>query len=107
MNPDEVYFVYITAGSPQEARTIAQILVTERLAACANLVPEMESIYFWKDALQQDREAVLILKTRGARLEALRARVLELHSYDCPCILEFPVMSGNDAFLDWIREQTR
>ncbi|MGB5985426.1 MAG: divalent-cation tolerance protein CutA [Desulfobacterales bacterium] len=107
MNQDDIYWVYVTAGSQDEARTLAQTLVQERLAACANLLQNMESIYYWNDALQLDREVVLILKTRGAHFEKLKQRVLELHSYDCPCILALPVMGGHSPFLQWIREQTR
>lgn len=102
-----VMFIYATAGDAIEARRIARVVVEERLAACGNVIGGMSSVYWWKGAIQESTEAVLILKTTSDRLDALIARVKALHSYDCPCIEALPVTAGNQAFLDWIAEETQ
>ncbi|MDP6277629.1 MAG: divalent-cation tolerance protein CutA, partial [Nitrospinota bacterium] len=96
----------VTAGSDEEAAKIARALVEERLAACANVLDGMTSIYRWQGAVCEDSEAVLIAKTSQARVAALTERVKALHSYDCPCVVTLPVAGGNTDFLDWIAAQT-
>ena len=100
------YIVYVTAADAVEAKRIAGAVVEERLAACANLLTGMRSIYRWQGAIVEDEEAVLILKTREALLEPLIARVTALHSYDCPCVVAWPLHAGNPPFLHWIAEET-
>ena len=99
-------WVYMTAGSVDEARAIGQALVRERLAACVNIVDGMRSLYWWDDAVQEDTEAVLIAKTTRARLDSLVERAKALHSYDCPCIVALPMIGGHQAFLSWIATET-
>src|SRR5690348_6444323 len=101
-----IMFVYATAGDAAEALRIGRAVVEERLAACANVLDGMRSIYWWEGRVQDSSEAVLILKTTDGRLAALIARVRELHSYDCPCIEALPVVGGNQAFLDWVMGET-
>ncbi len=98
--------VYMTAGSIDEARTIAADLVDRRLAACVNLVPGVRSIYRWQDAIADDAEVAMFAKTRADLVDALVARVKALHSYDCPCIVALPIAAGNADFLDWIAAET-
>ncbi len=100
------YFVYVTAADAAEETRIAGAVVEERLAACANLFTGMRSIYRWQGQIAEDEEAVLILKTREALVEPLIARVTALHSYDCPCVVAWPLHAGNPPFLHWIAEQT-
>ena len=102
-----VMFVYVTAKDADEARAIAKGVVGERLAACANVMDGMESFYWWDDVVQMEKEAVLILKTTENRVDALTARVKELHSYDCPCVVALPVSKGNDEFLTWVESQVQ
>lgn len=102
----EYCLVYMTAGSAEEAHRIGAVLVAERLAACANVIDGMTSIYRWDGEVRNDREAVLIAKTRGALVDALTARVKALHSYSCPCVVALPIAGGNAAFLDWIASET-
>ena len=97
-----IQFVYMTAGSADEARRIGETLVQERLAACVNILDGMQSLYVWEGALQQDRETVLIAKTAASRLPALVERVKALHSYDCPCIVAFDIDGGHPEFLRWL-----
>ena len=101
------YFVYITAATPEEATQIGRALVAERLAACANVISGMTSIYRWEGEVCEDSETVLIVKTSDAQLSNLTERVKELHSYDCPCVAALPVAGGNAVFLNWIAEQTQ
>ena len=98
--------VYVTTGSEDEARTIGRTVVAERLAACANLLGRIESVYWWEGAVQEDAETALILKTRDALIDPLIARVKELHSYDCPCVVALPIAGGNPEFLKWIESET-
>ena len=100
-------FVYITTGDVDEARRIAQELVELRLAACANILSRMESVYRWEGKICNENEAVLIAKTKTALLSQLTKKVKSIHSYDCPCIVALPIQSGYSPFLDWIDAETR
>ena len=102
----ECCFCYVTAGSRDEAMAIGRALVEERLAACANLIEGMTSVYRWRDTIQEDREVVLIAKTRRELVDRLTVRVRELHSYETPCVVALPLQGGNPAFLDWIVAET-
>lgn len=103
----EFRLLYITTAKVEEARRIGKALVDERLAACANIVPAIESIYRWQGAVVEDKEILLILKTRTELVEAAIAKVKELHSYTCPCIVALPILAGNPAYLDWLGQETR
>lgn len=70
-------------------------------------MPGLESIYRWQGAVVEDKEILLILKTRIELVDAAIARVKELHSYTCPCIVALPILTGNPAYLDWLGEETR
>ena len=98
--------VYMTAGNRAEATRIGRVLVEENLAACANVIDGMTSVYRWQGEICEDAETVLIAKTTEALAVTLTERVKALHSYDCPCIVTLPLSGGNAAFLDWISEQT-
>jgi periplasmic divalent cation tolerance protein len=98
--------VYVTAANPAEAERIAEAVVGERLAACANLIPGMRSLYWWQGKLDRAEETVLILKTRADLVPALTERVKALHSYTCPCVVALPILAGNAAFLAWIDAET-
>lgn len=98
--------VYITASSREEALMLARRLVEERLAACANVLGEITSVYWWEGRLQEDGEVAVIAKTRADLVPAVIARVKELHSYSCPCVVALPITEGNPAFLEWIDGET-
>lgn len=100
-------FVYMTAGSKDEAVTIGRALVEDRLAACVNVLENMTSLYWWDDAVQQEGETVLIAKTRSELLERLIERVKSLHSYSCPCIISWPIAAGHEAYLKWIEDESQ
>ncbi len=98
--------VLVTTPSPERAAEIARALVEERLAACGNVVPGLRSIYRWEGKVQDDAEALLVLKTTRARFEALRDRVLALHPYEVPEVIALPVEAGSARYLAWISGET-
>lgn len=102
-----VNFVYMTAGSKAEAQKIGNALVEHRLAACVNILDNMQSIYRWEERIQQDAEVVLIAKTTDNLVSALVDRVKSLHSYDCPCIVSLPILDGYPPFLDWVHAEVK
>jgi periplasmic divalent cation tolerance protein len=99
--------LYITAARVEEARRIGRVLVEERLVACANILPGLDSIYHWKGAVAEDKEVLLIVKTRAELVDAAIARVKALHSYTCPCVVALPILAGNPAYLEWLGQETR
>lgn len=101
------YFIYMTAKNQAEARKIAKALVTEKLAACVNILPEMTSIYRWEGEVEESKEVAIIAKTRKNLFKKLEKRVRELHSYDCPCIIALPIEDGSKPFLKWIKAETK
>jgi periplasmic divalent cation tolerance protein len=102
----DTLLAYITCKDSDDARRIGKILVAERLAACVNILPKMESHYWWNGKIESDQEAVLIAKTRADAREALQARVIDLHPYEVPCVVFLPVEGGNPDYLDWITRET-
>lgn len=103
----EYIFIYIACKNVVEARKIAGHCVSERLAASANILPEMESFYWWDGTVNAETESVLILKTVSTRFKEVEAAVRSLHSYECPCIAALPVSDGYKTYLEWINESTR
>jgi periplasmic divalent cation tolerance protein len=95
--------VLSTFPDAETAARIARVLVEERLAACANLVPTVRSIYRWKDAIQDDAETLAIIKTTADRYAALAARIAELHPYEVPEILALPLAGGHPPYLGLAR----
>ncbi len=99
--------VYMVASSAEEAKHIAETLVRERLAACANYLGKMTSFYWWDGDVQNGAEHAVLFKTTKDLFKLLETRVLELHSYDCPCVISWDIQDGSPAYLDWIRSETR
>ena len=102
-----VNFIYMTAGSKSEAQKIGKALVESRLAACVNILDNMQSIYRWDESIQEDTEVVLIAKTTDSLVSQLIDKVKSLHSYDCPCIVSVAIDGGNPDFLRWIGAAVR
>ncbi len=102
-----VVMVYITAGDVEEAKKIARVVIRKRLAACANIIGGITSIYRWKGRVEEESEAILLLKTSKAMVNALIDEVKELHSYEVPDITVIPVKGGLEEYLMWIKEETR
>ena len=98
--------IYMTASSREEASTIAKDLVEKRLVACANIFEPHSSVYWWEDKVEQAEEVAVIFKTWEELFEKVKEAILELHSYDCPCIVTLPVQQGYEPFLQWIEKET-
>jgi periplasmic divalent cation tolerance protein len=98
--------VWTTIGIGTDGQHLARTLVAERLAACVNVMGEMESVYRWQERVETARERQVIIKTTMQRVPALQARLQELHEYDVPEFLVMPIAGGSDAYLEWVREST-
>lgn len=104
--PDTVLLCYCSCPDATNAQAIAEALVGERLAACVSCLPGIGSTYRWQGTVTSGSEALLLVKTTAGRLDALKARLLELHPYELPELVAVPVAHGNDAYLDWVRANT-
>jgi periplasmic divalent cation tolerance protein len=102
----DTLFAYVTAKDEAEAKMIARTVVGERLAACANVLGPIQSVYWWEGRVCADNEVALILKTSAERKPELIQRIKELHSYECPCVVCMPIVDGNRDFLNWITAET-
>lgn len=108
MDADErALVVLVTAPSADQAAELGRALVDERLAACATLVPAVRSIYRWEGKVQDEPEALLVLKTTRDRFERLRDRALALHPYQVPEVIALPVEAGSAPYLAWLVRETR
>ncbi|MGH9554709.1 MAG: divalent-cation tolerance protein CutA [Terriglobales bacterium] len=96
--------VLTTAGSPEEARKIANGLVERRLAACVNIVGPMESVYRWQGAVETAAEFLLVIKTTAAAFARIRDAIRELHSYEVPECVMLSIEDGSEAYLKWLGE---
>lgn len=99
--------VLTTTASPEEAARLGRTLVEERLAACATLIPAVQSIYRWQGQIESSAETLLLLKTARDRLPALEARLHELHSYETPEFLVLAVESASHSYLAWLEASLR
>jgi periplasmic divalent cation tolerance protein len=98
--------IYATVPSARAAEKIGVTVVEEGLAACANVLGPMRSVFRWRGKVERAREAVLILKTRRSRVAALTKRIKALHSYTVPCVVALPIVGGNEDFLNWVAAET-
>lgn len=99
-------FVYVTVPDQETADRLARDVVGARLAACANILPGMRSLYHWQGKIEQAEETVLIFKASAAQFAAIEARIKSLHPYDTPCIVALPVAAGHAPYLRWIDSET-
>lgn len=102
----DLALVLITAPNLRVARALAQGMLCRRLAACANLVPAVESHFWWQGKLESAREILLLVKTSRRRLGALEKFVLAEHPYDTPEFIVLPIQSGQVRYLKWVRGET-
>ena len=94
--------VLITTGSGEEAHCIAEMLLNQRKAACVNIVPGVDSAFWWQGKLDSAGESLLIVKTKASLLPEIVNLVKEVHSYDVPEIIAVPIIGGNEDYLRWI-----
>ncbi len=99
---NDAIVVFITAASREEASRLAEMLVGKQLAACVQILPEMESVYRWQSKVERQREVLLIAKTAGARFDELEKEVRAIHSYETPEIVAFKLTAGSSAYLEWL-----
>ena len=100
----EFIVVLVTCGKKEEAEKIAESLILERLAACVNILPAVNSVYFWEGKLCNEQELLLIIKTTTILYTRLEKRVKDLHSYEVPEIISIPLEQGSAKYLKWIKD---
>ena len=98
--------IFVTAGSEEQALAIARALVGERLAACVNIVGPVRSIYRWRDGVEDDREYLLIIKTRATLYMKVETRVREMHTYEVPEVLSVTADRGSPPYIKWLLDST-
>jgi len=94
--------IFITTGTPEEAQRIAAVLLEQKKAACVNIVPRVNSRFWWQGELESAEESLLIVKTRASLLDDVVALVKDTHSYDVAEVIALPVVGGNKDYLDWM-----
>lgn len=104
---DEVVVAFSTFPDVETARRIARELVTDNLAACATVIPKVESIYRWHGEIQQEDETLVLFKTTAERFAAFAEKLKLLHPYDVPEIICTPIDRGSPAYLDWVRQNVK
>src|ERR1700704_4541441 len=106
MSARQYRIVLVTCGSIAEARRIGRTVVEKKLAACANIVRGVESIYRWKGKVERAREVLVVIKTTVNRLPELERDMKQLHSYDVPEFIVLPIIAGSRRYFVWLREST-
>lgn len=105
MDHNTLTLAYVTCPDIDEARRLGRVLVLERLAACVNILPKMESFYWWNGKIENDQETVLVAKLPEQARDSFLERVIALHPYETPCVLFIPVTGGNPDYLDWLTRE--
>ena len=98
--------IFVTASTEEEAHKVAELLLGRRKAACVNIVPEVDSSFWWRGKLDSARESLLIIKTRASLLPEIIDLVKAVHSYSVPEIIALPIIGGNEDYLNWIDAET-
>jgi periplasmic divalent cation tolerance protein len=103
---EQVLVILVTVANQKEAIRIGQEMVNAKLAACANIIPRIQSIYRWKGKVVRAQEVLLILKSTRARYRALENAIKAMHTYETPEIIGWPVKEGLDQYIGWVRSET-
>ncbi len=104
---EKVVFFYVTCSSLEEAQKIGKILLEERLCACVNIFPKIKSMYWWEEKIEEAEETVMIVKTKESLADLVESKILQVHSYTCPCIAKIKIKRVNDCFLNWLFKETK
>jgi len=104
MEEPKYIVVIITTGSTEEAQRISRILLEQRKVACVNIIPKVDSIFWWEDKLDSAQENLLVAKTKASLLPEIIDLVKKVHSYDVPEIIALPIVGGNQEYLEWIEK---
>ena len=99
--------ILVTTPTIDEARKIGNALVEEKLIACANIIPQVESIFYWQDKVCNEKEALMVIKTRKKLIEKIIKRVKALHSYTVPEVIALPIIKGSKDYIKWVKEVTK
>ncbi len=99
--------IYITTSDISESKKIAQVLLEEKLVACTNIIPKINSLYLWKGKVEENNESILIAKTKSSKVDGVIQRVEEIHSYETPCILQLEVKKGSEGYLQWMNDELK
>jgi len=103
----EFIIIIVTCGSGKEARAIANYLLEERLVACANIMPGVQSKFWWEGRIDHQEEVVMFLKTRGCNFSQVERQIKRFHSYDVPEIVAVPVIKGSRPYLNWLKQTVK
>lgn len=107
MNANDVFRVaLVTVPDIEIARQITKIILEARLAACVNILPKVESHYWWKGKIQKDSEVMLVIKTKTAKIQHLEEAVIAAHPYDTPEFITLPIVEGSPPYMKWLAEST-
>lgn len=101
-SPADVVVVLCTLPNPEKAAEIARVLVEEQLCACVNIVPAVRSIYRWQGAVQDDSEALAVIKTTRDAYDRVAQRIVQLHPYELPEVIALPLVAGHAPYLAWV-----
>jgi periplasmic divalent cation tolerance protein len=99
---DETIVVLMTAANGEEAARLADLMIGAHLAACVQILPEVESVYRWEGKIERQSETLLLAKTTRSKFEELETEVRALHSYDTPEIIALPIVAGSARYLEWL-----
>lgn len=102
--PSEVV-IFVTVAAEEEARGIAERLLNQRKVACVNVVPKVDSMFWWQGNIETEQEKLLIIKTKASLLPEVVRIVKEVHSYEVPEIIALPIIGGNEDYLKWIHSE--
>lgn len=98
--------IYMTCPSAAEAEKIAEVLLDKKLIACANIMAPHTALYRWQGQVERTQEFIVIMKTRAELFEKTKEIILKMHSYECPCIVSWPIEAGHAPFMEWIEDET-
>ncbi|NOZ63625.1 MAG: divalent-cation tolerance protein CutA [Caldiserica bacterium] len=101
---NNIVAIFVTASNQKEAEKIADILLNQKLVACANIIPGISSFFWWEGKKESSTETLLILKSTLTHLEEIINAVKRIHSYTVPEVIAIPVIGGNEHYLKWVRE---
>jgi len=104
---NNICMIYIITSSKEEAIKIGKKLLNKRLVSCMNVFNDVNSFYWWNNEIQKDNEAVLIVKTKQSLFSEIEETVKFLHSYECPCIVGFPIVFVNKEYRKWVIRETK
>ena len=105
MQSSDAVVIFVTAGSIEESRAIAQVLLDKNKAACVNIVPQVESLFWWQGKVDSEREYLLVIKTKASVLDEVTKLVKQVHSYEVAEVIAMPIIGGNEDYLKWVDDE--